>query len=69
LNFKSVGEDGSQDLIDVIGYNDNGKFIKINKDQFVANNVIKEQVYTYVICLNVNARVVIMVGGVGYEIE
>lgn len=69
LNFKSVGEDGSQDLIDVIGYNDNGKFIKINKDHFVANNVIKEQVYTYVICLNVNARVVIMVGGVGYEIE
>lgn len=69
LNFKMVGEDGSQDVLNIIGYSNNGKFTKINGDNFVINNVIKEQCYTYILCLNVNTRVVIMVGGIGYETE
>jgi len=68
LDFKTIGEDGSQDLINVIGYNDN-KFIRVNKEVFEMQNIIKGQIYTNIICLGINYRAVIMVGGAGYEAE
>ena len=67
IEFSAIGEDGARDNLIVLKYENENRAVDVNKDHLLLKDIVSNYKYRIKLYLASKTRLVIVVGGVGYE--